>query len=108
MAKGTNIVVDYQGQRYKAYINLMYIDEDIYSCRIENADNKGEVKEVGTFYFDSSGGTEYTSEIANVVLDILFDNNSMIREFSNIWASSWQDYSFINIIKSSSSLSSMS
>lgn len=98
MTKGTNIVVDelkfyftYQGQRYKAYIDLMYIDEDIYSCRIENADNKGEVKEVDTFYFDSSGGTEYTSEIANVVLDILFDNNSMIREFSNIWASSWQD-----------------
>ena len=98
MTKGTNIVVDelkfyftYQGQRYKAYVNLVYIDEDIYSCRIENADNKGEVKEVDTFYFDSSGGTEYTSEIANVVLDILFDNNSMIREFSNIWANTWQD-----------------
>ena len=97
MTKGTNIVVDelkfyftYQGQRYKAYINLMYIDEDIYSCRIENADNRGEVKEVDTFYFDSSSGTEYTSEIANVVLDILFDNNSMIREFSNIWANTWQ------------------
>lgn len=92
MTKGTNIVVDelkfyftYQGQRYKAYINLMYIDEDIYSCRIDNADDNGEVKEVETFYFDSSSGTESTSEIANVVLDILFDNNSMIREFSNTW-----------------------
>ena len=90
MTKGTNIVVDelkfyftYQGQRYKAYVNLMYIDEDIYSCRIDNADDNGEVKEVDTFYFDSSSGTETTSEIANVVLDILFDNNSMIREFSN-------------------------
>ena len=61
----------------------MYIDEDIYSCRIDNADDNGEVKEVDTFYFDSSSGTETTSEIANVVLDILFDNNSMIREFSN-------------------------
>ena len=92
MTKGTNIVVDelkfyftYQGQRYKAYINLMYIDEDIYSCRIDNADDNGEVKEVDTFSFDSSSGTETTSEIANVVLDILFDNNSMIREFSNTW-----------------------
>ena len=92
MTKGTDIVVDelkfyftYQGQRYKAYVNLMYIDEDIYSCRIENADDNGEVKEVDTFYFDSSSGTETTSEIANVVLDILFDNNSMIREFSNTW-----------------------
>ena len=92
MTKGTNIVVDelkfyftYQGQRYKAYVNLMYIDEDIYSCRIDNADDNGEVKEVDTFYFDSSSGTETTSEIANVVLDILFDNNSMIREFSNTW-----------------------
>ena len=90
MTKGTNIVVDelkfyftYQGQRYKASVNLMYIDEDIYSCRIDNADDNGEVKEVDTFYFDSSSGTETTSEIANVVLDILFDNNSMIREFSN-------------------------
>ena len=98
MTAGTNIVVDelkfyftYQGQRYKAYINLMYIDEDIYSCRIENVDNKGEVKGVDTFYFDSSSGTESTSEIANVVLDILFDNNSMIREFSNIWTGIWQD-----------------
>ena len=92
MIKGTNIVVDelkfyvtYEGQRYKAYVNLMYIDEDIYSCRIDNADDNGEVKEVDTFYFDSSSGTETTSEIANVVLDILFDNNSMIREFSNTW-----------------------
>ena len=92
MIKGTNIVVDelkfyftYQGQRYKAYVNLMYIDEDIYSCRIDNADDNGEVKEVDTFYFDSSSGTETTSEIANVVLDILFDNNSMIRELSNTW-----------------------
>ena len=92
MTTGTNIVVDelkfyftYQGQRYKAYVNLMYIDEDIYSCRIDNADDNGEVKEVDTFYFDSSSGTETTSEIANVVLDILFDNNSMIREFSNTW-----------------------
>lgn len=90
MTNGTNIVVDeikfyftYQGQRYKAYVNLMHIDEDVYSCRIDNADDNGEVKEVDTFYFDSSSGTEYTSEIANVVLDILFDNNSMIREFSN-------------------------
>ena len=98
MTAGTNIVVDelkfyftYQGQRYKAYINLVYIDEDIYSCRIDSADNKGEIKEVNTFYFDSSGGTESTSEIANVVLDILFDNNSMIREFSNIWTGIWQD-----------------
>ena len=92
MTKGTNIVVDelkfyftYQGQRYKAHINLMYIDEDIYSCRIDNADDNGDVKEVETFYFDSSSGTESTSEIANVVLDILFDNNSMIREFWNTW-----------------------
>ena len=59
----------------------MHTDEDIYLCRIDNADDNDEDRKVDAFYFDSSGGTEHTSEIADVVLDILFDNNGIIRGF---------------------------
>ena len=87
MAEDTNVIVDeikffftYQGKRYMAYAYALNKEEhDLYGCII--TDEHENNKEVG-FYFDSCGGmTEDIPDIAQVVLDIIFNNIGMIREF---------------------------
>lgn len=90
MAEDTNVIVDeikffftYQGERYKVHVDLIDMEEnDQYVCKITGIDSKSDIKDVDHFYFDSCGGmTEEVSDIAHAVLDILFDDNGMIRGF---------------------------
>ena len=88
MAEDTYVIVDeikffftYQGKRYKAHAYVVdKIENDQYACQITGIDDKGDIKDVDLFYFDSCGGmTEEVSDLAQAVLDILFDDNGMIR-----------------------------
>lgn len=90
MTEDTNVIVDeikffftYQGKRYKVHVDLIDMEEnDQYVCKITGIDSKGDIKDVDHFYFDSCGSTDkVVSDVAQAALEILFDDNSMIRGF---------------------------
>lgn len=89
MIEEPNVIVDevkffftYQGKWYRAHIDLIdEIENDQYVCKITGTDSKDNIIDIDLFYFDSCGDTEDVSDIAQAVLDILFDDKGMIRGF---------------------------
>lgn len=90
MTEYINVILDeikfhftYKEHEYMAHVDLIdKIENDQYLCKITGTDDRGSIKDIDIFYFDSCGGTtEYISDIAQEVLNILFDDNGIIRGF---------------------------